>query len=113
MNRKLTREESDRPRRIDDEVGMDVKGRAVSMSRHVRAISIDDGFSQLSAIPIVDAGGDRLSHEMMIDVGAEPVRVRHCLGWTGGDQQPLLRQIVALSRGIGVMPIEGEPTFEP
>ncbi len=75
-NRELARQKAARTRGIDKEIRAQLEWGAVPRTAHAHGIRRDARARQGYAIAIVDAGGDCLSHEMVIHVGAEPVRVR-------------------------------------
>src|SRR5947207_942075 len=67
---------------------------------------------ELDAIAVIDACSDGRAHEVMIDVGAEPVRVRHVFSRAGGDQQPLGIEACIRESRPRMMAIEREPALQ-
>src|SRR5438105_6192354 len=64
-------------------------------------------------ITIVDARRDRLAHEMVIDVGTEPVRVGELVTRTRGDEEPLRIEAAIGERLTGMMSVECEAALQP
>ena len=108
----LTREESARAGRVDHEARVQLERVAVACAPETHPVGTQLRASQLGAVAIIDARVHRASHEMMVHVGAEPVRVRDRVARARGHQEPLGFETVVLERLPRMMPVEGEATLE-
>src|SRR5438067_12056643 len=84
-NRELLCEETAWTRRVDEEPGPHLERLSVASPAKPHGILCKVDRSQLRSIEIIHTRGNGLPHEMMIEVGAQPVRVRQRVVRAGGD----------------------------
>src|SRR6185503_18846643 len=111
-NGELTRQKTTRPGCVDDERCVDLDGGTVARAAQGHAGWTHLARGQLGSIAIVHTGGNGLTHEVVVDVGAEPMRVRHVCVRARGDQQSLGLESAVRERGAGVMAIERESALQ-
>ena len=113
-DRKLTSQESSGARGVDQQISLEANGLIVARSPEVPAVSrtcFQAG--QLDLFDHLDARRSGLKHEMVIDVRAQPVRVRDGVRGAGGDEHAV---IVGGAVGVGAagrVAVEGEAPLEP
>src|SRR5450759_1681223 len=108
----LSREKSGGSRGVNDEIRAEVERFAAALSAETHTIGAEIRACQLDAVAVVNSGVDGASHEVMVDVRAQPVRIRHGFARAGLHQQPLGSEPVILERPSRMMPIESEAAFE-
>ena len=76
-------------RGVDHEAGAELERLSVARPAEAQPVAVEFCSGEQRAIAVVDAGRDRLPDEVVVDVGAQPVRVRDLVVRARRDQQPL------------------------
>src|SRR5690348_2771828 len=111
-NAELACEESARARGVDYEASVQCEWLASASSGQHHTVRSGIRARQARSVAVIDTHVDRHPNEMMIDVGAQPVRIRQPILRARGDEQALGVETLSSERSIRMMSIESEAALQ-